>query len=134
MISARSVFLFMCVMAAALALAAFAVTSDFSGSYSLGTPAAAGDDVQISISLAINNNTGASVRNAVIALHDPRAARVTYGQLAGLSLPAGARTEMNGSFTVPKSLYDSWQKGSSPAMSVSFTDARGNAVRTFIEF
>jgi hypothetical protein len=134
MIPARSVFLFSCVILAILGVAAFAATSDFSGSYSLGAPTAAGEDVQITISLVINNNTGGSVRNAVIALHDPRAARVTYGQLTGLTLPAGSRAETNGSFIVPKSLYDSWQKGSSPAMSVSFTDAKGNAVRTFIEF
>jgi hypothetical protein len=35
---------------------------------------------------------------------------------------------------VPQELYDSWKKGSSPAMSVSFTDAKGNPVRAFIEF
>lgn len=134
MTSTRSFFLFLCVILTALTLAAFAAGSDFSGSYNLGTPSAAGDDVQITISLAVSNNTGANVRNAVIALHDPRAGRVTYGQLTGLSLPAGERTEMNGSFTVPRALYESWQKGSSPAMSVSFTDAKGNAVRTFIEF
>lgn len=134
MISARSVVLSLCVILTALALAAFSATSDFSGSYNLGAPSAVGEDIQLTISLAINNNTGANVSNAVIALHDPRAARVTYGQLTGVSLPAGSPAEVNGLFTVPRGLYESWQKGSSPAMSVSFTDAKGNPVRTFIEF
>jgi hypothetical protein len=41
---------------------------------------------------------------------------------------------VTGSFKVPRQLYESWQKGSSPAMSVSFTDASGKPVQMFIEF
>ena len=135
MISARRLVLSLCVLLAAVALTANAtMAGDFSGSYSLGAPSAAGDSVQLTISLTITNNTGADVRNAVVALHEPKAARVTYGQLTGLALPAGSGAQVNGSFTVPRALYESWQKGSSPAMSVSFTDAKGSPVRSFIEF
>jgi hypothetical protein len=135
MISARRLVLSLCVLLAAVAMTAnAALAGDFSGSYTLGAASAAGESVQLTISLTITNNTGADVRNAVVALHEPKAARVIYGQLTGLALPAGSGAQVNGSFTVPRALYDSWQKGSSPAMSVSFTDVKGNPVRTFIEF
>jgi hypothetical protein len=135
MISTRSTFLFACVVVAALAMMASAAPAgDFTARYSLGAPTAAGEAVQITISLTIINNTSSDVTNAAIALHDPRAARVTYGSLNGLSLPAGAATQVSGSFKVPRGLYESWQKGSSPAMSVSFSDANGSPVRAFIEF
>lgn len=138
MISVRRLVLSLCVLLMAVAMTANAGSAGgFSGTYSLGAASAAsaaGDSVQLTISLTITNNTGAEVRNAVVALHEPKAARVTYGQLTGLALPAGSGAQVNGSFTVPRALYDSWQKGSSPAMSVSFTDAKGNPVRTFIEF
>ncbi|MGC2695385.1 MAG: hypothetical protein WA738_06295 [Candidatus Angelobacter sp.] len=133
MISARSIFLF--ILVASLAFVANAApASDFTGSYSLGAPAAAGEDIQITISLTVTNGTSSGISNAAIALHDPRAARVTYGNLNGLTLPAGVATQVSGSFKVPRRLYESWQKGSSPAISVSFTDANSRPVRMFIEF
>lgn len=125
----------LCLVLASLMLSAFASPAgDFSGTYKLGAAMASGQDVQLTITLSIANNTSSSVSNASVALHEPSSAHVIYGQVDGLSLPAGARTQVSGSFTVPQGLYDSWQKGSSPAMSVSFTDAKGNPVRTFIEF
>lgn len=131
----RSLLVWMCVIAF-LAMAAHATAADggFTASYSLSAPAASGQDVQITISLAITNNNSFDISNASIALHDPRAARVTYGSLNGLALPAGASTQVSGSFKVPRQLYESWQKGSSPAMSVSFTDANRKPVQMFIEF
>lgn len=135
MTSTRTFLRILGVVLTSLVLGAFAApTSDFTGSYKLGNPSAAGKDVQLTIMLTVSNNTSSGISNATIALHEPNAARVTYGALTGLSLPAGGHAVVNGSFTVPQSLYDSWRKGSSPAMSVSFTDANGNPVRTFIEF
>lgn len=136
MVSHRSLLRAVCLLAAlfALALSAAALSNGFSGSYSLGAPVASGADVEITISLAVTNNNSFDISNASIALHDPRAARVTYGSLDGLALPAGAATQVSGSFKVPRQLYESWQKGSSPAMSVTFTDAHRKPVQTFIEF
>jgi hypothetical protein len=124
------------VLAAFLAVAvhAAAETAGFAASYSLGAPAGTGGDVQITISLAVTNKNSFDVSNASITLHDPRAARVTYGNLNGLVLPSGKAVPVSGSFKVPRQLYESWRKGSSPAMSVSFTDAQGNPVQMFIEF
>jgi hypothetical protein len=133
--SARRLVLSLCVILSAVVLTANAApASDFTGAFSLGAPSAAGENVQVTISLTITNNTGTDVPNAVVALHEPKAARVIYGRLTGLALPAGSGAQVNGFFTVPRDLYDSWKKGSAPAMSVNFTDAKGNPVRTFIEF
>jgi len=135
MISARTSLRISAVILLALALSAFAApASDFSGSYTLGAAAAAGKDVQITIMLTVANNTSSSIGNATISLHEPQAGRVIYGRLAGLSLAAGSSTHVSGSFRVPQGLYESWQKGSSPAMSVTYSDAQGNPVQTFIQF
>jgi hypothetical protein len=125
----------LCLVLTFLLTSAFAAPAgDFSGTFTLGTPIASGHDVQVTISLTVANNTPYDVGNATIALHEPRAGRVTYGQLTGLSLPAGRSAQVSGSFTVPRGLYESWQKGSAPAMSVSFADAQGDPVRSFIQF
>jgi hypothetical protein len=135
MISARTSLRISAVLLLTLALSAFAApASDFSGTYTLGAAAAAGKDVQLTIMLTVANNTSSSIGNATISLHEPQAGRVIYGQLAGLSLAAGGSTHVSGSFRVPQGLYESWQKGSSPAMSVTYSDAQGNPVQTFIQF
>jgi len=135
MISARTSLRVLTVLLLALALSAFAASeSDFSGTYTLGAPAAAGKDVQVTIMLNVANNTSSSISNATISLHEPNARRVVYGRLAGLALAAGSSTQISGSFRVPQGLYESWQKGSSPAMSVTYSDPQGNPVQSFIQF
>ena len=135
MIPARTSLRILIVVSLALALSAFAApASDFSGTYNLGAAAAAGKDVQLTIMLTVANNTSSGVSNATISLHEPTAGRVVYGQLAGLSLAAGTSTQVSGSFRVPQGLYESWQKGSSPAISVSYLDAHGNPVHAFVQF
>lgn len=135
MIPARTSLRISAVILLALVLSAFAApASDFSGTYTLGTAAAAGKDVQITIMLNVANNTSSSIGNATISLHEPNAGRVVYGRLSGLALAAGSSTQVSGSFRVPQGLYESWQKGSSPAMSVTYNDAQGNLVQQFIQF
>jgi hypothetical protein len=134
MISARTSLRILAVVTFSLVLSAFGAAGDFTGSYTLGAPSAAGNDVQLTIMLSVANNTSSTVSNATIALHEPKAGRVVYGQLAGLSLAPGGSTHISGSFRVPQALYDSWQKGSSPAMSVTYNDAKGNPVQSFIQF
>jgi hypothetical protein len=135
MISARTSLRVFSFALLAFALSAFAASaSDFSGTYTLGAPAATGKDVQLTIMLNVANNTSSSISNATILLHEPNAGRVVYGELAGLSLAAGKSTQVTGSFRVPQALYQTWQKGSSPAMSVTYSDAHGNPVQAFIQF
>jgi hypothetical protein len=135
MISARTFLRILSLALLAFALSAFAASSGgFSGTYTLGAPAAAGKDVQLTILLNVANNTSSSISNATISLHEPNAGRVIYGRLAGLALAAGSSTQVSGSFRVPQGLYQSWQKGSSPAMSVTYSDAQGNPVQAFIQF
>jgi hypothetical protein len=135
MISVSRFLQFFSVVLLALALSAFAApASEFSGTYTLGAAAVAGKDVQLTIMLTVVNNTSSSIGNATISLHEPQAGRVVYGQLAGLSLAAGKSTQVSGSFRIPQALYQSWQKGSSPAMSITYSDAHGNPVQSFIQF
>jgi len=134
MIPARISLRLLSVVFLALALSAFASISDFSGAYTLGAAVASGKDVQLTIMLTVANNTSSSINNATISLHEPKAGRVVYGQLAGVSLASGSSTQVSGSFRIPQGLYESWQKGSSPAMSVTYNGAHGNPVQAFIQF
>jgi hypothetical protein len=119
----------------ALALSAFAApTNDFTGTYTLGVPATVGKEVRLTIMLTVANNTSSTISNAMIELHEPKAGRIVYGRIAGLSLASGGPTQVSGSFRIPLELYGSWQKGSSPAMSVTYNDAKGIPVQTFIQF
>ena len=135
MISARTPLRVLGLVLLAFALSAFAASSSgFSGTYTLGPAAAAGKDVQLTIVLNVANNTSSSIGNATISLHEPNAGRVVYGRLAGLALAALSSTRISGSFRVPQGLYESWQKGSSPAMSITYSDPQGNPVQSFIQF
>ena len=134
MISARTPLRILAVITLSLVLSAFGAAGDFTGTYSLGAPSLAGNDVQLTIMFNVANNTSSAVTNATVALHEPKAGRIIYGQVAGVSLSPGHSTHISGSFRVPHALYDSWQRGSSPAMSVSYNDANGNPVQTFVQF
>jgi hypothetical protein len=135
MFSTRSLFLVLLVVLGTLALRAGAApASEFTGAYALGAPSAAGHDVHISISFNLVNNTSSGVDNATLALHEPRAARVTYGEITGISIAAGGSARVTGSFKVPQALYDAWRKGSSPAVSLSYSNVEGNAVKAFVQF
>jgi hypothetical protein len=134
MIPARTALRFLVVVLLAMSAVAAPARSNFSGTYTLRAAAAAGKDVQLTIMLSVANNTSSDVSNATISLHEPKAGRVVYGQLAGLSLAASASTQISGSFRVSQDLYESWQKGRSPAMSVTYNDAQGNPVQAFIQF
>jgi hypothetical protein len=126
--------LFIVLTCVVLLSAGTAAPIEFTGAYTLGAPSAADNDVQLSISFNVTNHTSSGISGATLALHDPRAARVTYGEITGIAIAAGGSVEVTGSFRIPKALHDSWQKGSSPAVSVNYDDADGNAVKAFIQF
>lgn len=135
MFSIRSLFAVLLVALSSVLLSAGPKTAgEFSGSYTLGAPSAAGQDIQLSITFNIENNTSSGVERGVLELHEPQAARVTFGEITGISVGAGSGTQVTGSFRVPRGLYESWRKGSSPAVSLRFSDAEGNSVRAFIRF
>jgi len=105
MISARKIIRALCLVPGSLVLSAFAAPAgEFGGAHT--APVAAAREVPISLNFA--NSTSSDISNAAIGLHEPAAGRVTY--LNGLSLQAGAETQVRGSFTVPQGLYKSRQK------------------------
>ncbi|MBZ5523769.1 MAG: hypothetical protein LAP21_16165 [Acidobacteriia bacterium] len=136
MLNARSFTQVLCLVLASVVLLSASTTasSEFTGAYVLGAPTAAGNEIQLSISFNVANNTSSGISNATLAVHDPRAARVTYGEITGISIAAGDSVRATGFFKVPKSLHDSWQRGNTPAVSVTYNDADGNAVKAFIQF
>src|SRR5260221_13978264 len=74
MISARSTFLFVCVVVVSLAMVASAAPAgDFTRPYSLRAPAAAGAPVQTPISPSVANNTSPGNTQPPISLPHPPA-------------------------------------------------------------
>src|SRR5260221_4056982 len=72
MISARSTFLFVCVVVVSLAMVASAAPAgDFTPRYSLGAPTAPGGAVPITISPAVPHQTYPEITTPTTGPHDP---------------------------------------------------------------
>jgi hypothetical protein len=133
MISARPILLFLTILTLAN-ISGAANMSNLTGTYTLGQPAATGHDVQLMISLNIANHTAAEIGNATVSLQEPAQEDISYGKITGVSIASKGKAQITGSFTVPKELFDSWRKGSTPAMSITWEDVNGSAVKMFIQF
>ena len=133
--STRTILAVLCVASLLLgALAYAAALPAFAGKYTLGPATHIGSDVQITISLTLTNHTAADVTNATLALAEPARARISYGSLSGVSIPAGGTAQVSGTFIIPHALFQAWSKGASPAMSMSYDDANGKPVRAYVQF
>ena len=83
--------------------------------------------------LEVFNFSGADVTDATITLEDPTRAGTPYGLFSPVSIPYRDRVRLSGSFTVPRSEYDSWQESGKPRVRIELYDAAGSAVERPIE-
>jgi hypothetical protein len=101
----------------------------FSGYYQTSNVSAVGNQIQLNFSVQVTNNSGSDVENATISLIDTVVAKPPYVQFTGVSIKNGDTSlALAQSLTIPKYLYDSWQNGGVPQLTIDFTDASGNAI------
>jgi hypothetical protein len=101
----------------------------FGGYYQTSNVSAVDGQVQLTFSAQVSNNTGGDIANATISLIDTVVAKPPYAQFSGISITNGnTSAALTQSVTIPKYLYDSWQNGGAPQVSIDFSDASGNAV------
>ena len=106
-----------------------AQSSAFGGYYQTSNVSTVNSEVQLTFSAQVTNNSGSDVANATISLIDTLVARPPYVQFTGISITNGnASLTLTQSMTIPKYLYDSWQNGGVPQLTIHFTDASGNAI------
>lgn len=123
-----------CVVAAVLLIVSGAAAGmqspppPFTGTYTVGPGTVNGGSVQFTLTLAITNNSGADVTNAVLTLIDPTQPNTSFGSITGVNIAAGATLSTSGTFTVPQAMYDAYLNGTVPSVTISFTDANANSV------
>lgn len=109
---------------------------DFAGFYEVDDPVEGVDNVQITFAARVFNYVDYDVSGATINLCDSSVPDVAYGSFANISLAQGQDVRLQGTFTIPKTEYDSWQQtesGGGPNLRIAFTDANGNPMNLRIE-
>ncbi len=116
------------------AATAFGQNSQFSSTYQTGTPTAQGNNVTVTLSTRITNNGTADASNVTVTLANLTAQNQDYGSfpvVTGISA-SGGNVLLSQDFTVPQSVYDSWQNGGAPVFSISYT-VSGNSASDLIQ-
>lgn len=121
---------------------------DFSARYDLKDEAPVGADrVSITLSLRLQNHSGADVADAEVSLQDSVPALKTLGVLQDsapafktlgvfpghLSLANHEVTTLSGEFTVPTEYITQWRTGQKPRIVVRFKSAEGRSVHRPVE-
>jgi hypothetical protein len=122
-------FLAICFLLAPIVVGVAQTSAAFGGYYQTSNLSAVDSQVQLTFSAQVTNNSGSDVANATISLIDTLVAKPPYVQFTGISINNGNTSlPLTQSVTIPKYLYDSWQNGGVPQLTIDFTDASGNAI------
>ena len=98
---------------------------DFAGYYNVADATEQGDQVQLTLRVRIFNYSGQDLRQALVVLHQPAHPGV-YGVSKPIKLlPTLKDAKVSQQVLVPRHLYEQWQKGQAPDMSIVYVDAHG---------
>ncbi len=108
---------------------------DFSARYDLKDEAPVGaDHVSVTLSLRLQNHSGAAVADAEVSVQDCVPAFKTLGDFPGhLSLANHEVATLSGTFTVPTEYVTRWRTGQKPRIVVRFKSAAGRSIRRPVE-
>jgi hypothetical protein len=98
---------------------------DFAGTYSLSEESQSGDATTLTFSMQVFNYSGADVTNATVTLADSDQPGQAYATFTGVSIASNGSVQLSSQATVPSAEVDRWQQGSSPAVTIQFTDGDG---------
>jgi hypothetical protein len=98
---------------------------DFAGYYNVADASDQGSLVQLTLRVRVFNYSGQDLRQAVVVLHHPAGTGI-YGVCKPIKLlPALKDGKISEQVTVPKHVYEQWQKGNAPEVSIVYVDAQG---------
>jgi len=132
-LSARGLRIILAVLIVALAAlpSAFAENGrDFSASYDLRDVSPSGaDHVRVTLSLRLQNHSGADVADAEVSLQDSVRAFKTLGVFAEhVSLANHEVAKLSGTFIVPTQYVAQWRTGRRPQVVVRLMSANGHSM------
>lgn len=126
-------------LAAFLALAALPNVApakdgrDFAGFYEVAETLDLGEEVRVTMRFRIFNYGDAGVQGAIITLEDSLLLPPSYGSFDFISIEQGNSVRLEKDFFIPQREYDLWQSGSTPRLTIQYTDAAANTVYSFVE-
>jgi hypothetical protein len=92
---------------------------------------ATGSQVTVSFSARVFNDSPADLLGATITLQHAAFSK-PLATFSGISIPKGGSVILTQEISAPKTLYDSWNRGSVMALRITAKGIDGNQVRHFV--
>jgi hypothetical protein len=107
---------------------------DFAGSYSLTNVTEQNNEVKLTLTVQVFNNSDADIQQASLVLHQSGPGMTVQGAFPPVKVFRN-RTDVRLSheFTVPREEYHRWQNGMEPRLMVHFMGANGIEQRRTIQ-
>jgi hypothetical protein len=106
---------------------------EFAGFYALSDVIESGDVCLLTLHLQVFNFGAADVNYGTITLKDSLLLAASYGSYPAVFLPAGGFARLTADVLVPARLYQEWQQGGQPRLSLEFKAADGSPLWRRIE-
>lgn len=98
---------------------------DFAGYYNIADATEQGDQVQLTLRVRIFNHSSQDLRQALVVLHQPANPGVLGVSKPIKLLPTLKDAKVNQQVLVPRHVYEQWQKGQAPEVSIVYVDEHG---------
>lgn len=106
---------------------------DFAGTYNVSNAVAQGDQMLLTLQVHLFNHSDADLKQAVVTLHAPHAAPA-LAQFQPVKVWRNhGEIKLAQQVVVPRREFESWQKGSQPALFVVYHDATGQRWERFAQ-
>lgn len=106
----------------------------FAAFYELSVASDQIEELWVTISVQVLNESDADVLDVTITLEDSHLAGTSYGSFPYVpTFFNGESVSLNSDFLVPRREYEWWRTGSHPTLQIEFQDADGDTVRQIIE-
>jgi hypothetical protein len=107
---------------------------DFAGSYTLTKVTEQNNEVKLTLTVQVFNNSDADIRQASLVLHQSGPGMAVHGAFPPVKLFRDhTDVLLSQEFTVPSVEYHRWQNGMEPRLMVHFTGANGIEQRRTIQ-
>jgi|SRR5579862_914141 hypothetical protein len=98
---------------------------DFAGYYNVADAVEQGNQVQLTLRVRVFNYSGQDLKGAVVVLHQAAAPGVFGVSKPIKLLPSQKDARVNEQVLIPRHVYEQWQKGLAPEVSIVYLDAHG---------
>ena len=104
--------------------------SVFTANYQTSAPVTQGNNVQLTFSVRLSNNSSSPLSGATLTLGN--SANRNYARFTDVSPAVGGSVRLTQTVTVPQHEYAHWQNGGSPVLMLKYVDDNGKVAVAFI--